>query len=462
MKTCGRARDFSLMRLMLVWVPIMVLICLSVPSLLALDASPEPKGELIPCGQFSSVFLRPQDTQYAAPPPTRIAMMSARWSTLQASFAGYQKTGVPLVGWDGSRLVPSEYKDDSGLDYFIPRLASFFRIRLSEAADLFLASTVILGYSLGLIGLMLLLGSWWSRCWAIIEVLALAVLCLRLGDVYVVQSSIAMATIPWILHFSRKWGHGLGFPFFLAVGLALGVANFMRAQAGTMMLLFCLLVLVLYGRTPPKRRVLLLGALLAGNAASALYFRHAFAARDAYIQGHQSGYLPAPRQHPLWHSVYIGLGFVSNPYVPGGYCDQVGMDKVHSLSPNTTFLSPEYEQILDQQVHLLVKTHPSVVIVNLAAKLGILQLLAVLAANIGLFAAVWYRKPLSLDLAFWAAIAFGALPGLAVVPNPKYVLGALTVLVLYGLVSIDYALREGAMPRLKQILAGRGKTVCAA
>jgi len=447
---------------MLVWIPIVTLLCLSGTPLLALDASPEPKGELIPCGQFSSVFLRPQDTQYAALPPTRIAMMSARWSTLQASFAGYQKTGVPLVGWDGSRLVPSEYKDDSGLDYFIPRLASFFGIRLSEAADLFLASTVILGYSLGLIGLMLLLGSWWSRCWAIIEVLALAVLCLRLGDVYVVQSSIAIATIPWILYFSRKWDNRLELPFFLAVGLALGVANFMRAQAGTMVLLFCIPLLALYGRTPPKRRALLLGTLLAGSAASALYFRHAFAVRDAYIQGHQPGYSPAPRQHPLWHSVYIGLGFVSNPYVPGGYCDQVGVDKVRTLSPNTAFLSPEYDQILGQQVHMLAKTHPFVVLVNLAAKLGILQLLAVVAANGGLFAAIWYRKPLSVDLAFWVAIAFGALPGLAVIPNPKYILGALTVLVLYGLVSVDHALRQGMLGGLKRILTGRGKTVCAA
>jgi hypothetical protein len=461
MKTSRCIRSFSSISAVFLRMPTIVLLCLSAGSAFAQNPGREPTSELIPCGKFSSVFLRPQVTRYAEQPPPHISLMPARWSALQMSLAGYQRTGIRLVAWDGSRLVPAEYKDDSGFDFFIPQLASFFRLSLAEGVDLFIGGILISCYSLGLIGLLLLLKSWWVRCFAIFEVLLLAALCLRIGDVYVVQSSIAMVIIPWVLYFSKKWQSGLQFPLFLIVGVALGISNFVRAQAGTTVLLFCIPVLAFYGESSRTRRVLLLASLLAGVAASTLYFRHAFVVRDAYIQGHQSDYLAAPRQHPIWHSVYIGLGFVSNPYVPGGYCDQVGIDKVRSLSPTTAFLSPEYDQILAQQVYELAKSHPSVLMINLAAKLGILQLLALLAGNIGLLAAIGYRKPLVLDAAFWAAVGFGGLPGLLAVPVPSYVLGAITVLVLYGLVSIDHALEEGAGRTWSGVFASRGKAVCA-
>ncbi len=462
MKTSRCIWSASAIRVVYLRLPAIVLLGLSAVSALAQSTIREPTSELIPCGKFSSVFLRQQDIRYGEQPPTHVGLMAARWSTLQLSLAGYQRTGVRLVGWDGSRLVPAEYKDDSGFDFFIPPLASAFRLSLAKSVDFFIGGILISGYLLGLIGLLLLFKSWWARCLAIFEVLLLAVLCLRIGDVYVVQSSIAMAAIPWVLYFSRKWQSEWQFPFFLVLGVALGISNFVRAQSGTTVLMFCLPLLAFYGDTSPKRRVLLLASLLAGSAASTLYFRHAFVVRDAYIQSHQSDYLPAPRQHPVWHSVYIGLGFVSNPYVPGGYCDQVGVDKVHSLSPNTAFLSPEYDRILAQQVYQLAKSHPSVLMINLAAKLGILQLLALLAGNVGLLAAIWYRKPLSLDVASWMTVGFGALPGLLAVPTPSYVLGAITVLVLYGLVSADHALEEGAGRVLSGIFSSPGKAVCAA
>jgi len=337
-------------------------------------------------------------------------------------------------------------------------LASFFHLDLAGGFDLFIGGMSIICSSIGLLGLLLVLKGGWLKAWAVFEVLLLAMLSLRIGDVYVVQYAIVILTVPWILYFSRKWQSGLQFPFFLAVGVALGIANFVRAQAGITVVLFSLPLLAFYGKTSGKRRVLLLASLFAGMAATTLYFRHAFVVRDAYIQSHQSDYLsPAPHQHPLWHSVYIGLGFVSNPYVPGGYCDQVGLNRVQSVSPTTSFFSPEYNRILGQQVYEVAKSHPYVVLVNLAAKMGILQIIALLTGNIGLLAAIWYRKPFSLEAAFWGAIGFGAVPGLLVMPNTKYVLGGVAVLALYGLVSIDYALQQGAVRRLSGALTSGAK-----
>jgi len=378
--------------------------------------------------------------------------MSARWSTLQTTAAGFEKTRVPLVAWDGSRLVPSQYNDDSGLDYYVPRLATLLHINLAMAADLFIGGIVIFSSALGLAGLMQVLKGKWLKAWAVCEIVLLAVLSVRIGDVYVVQSAIVIAAVPWILYLSRNWKGALHYPFLLAVGILVGIANFVRAQAGMPVLLFSLILLAFYGDASGKRRILLVTCLMAGLAGSTLYFRHAFVVRDVYIQNHESINMQrAPHQHPLWHSVYIGLGFVSNPYVPGGYCDQAGLNAVQRVSPTTSFFSPEYDRILGQQVVQLAMTHPYVVLVNVAAKLGILQLIALVAGNIGLLAAIFYRKPLSLEAAFWIATAIGIFQGLLVLPSIRYILGGIAMLVLYSLVSIDHALTQTKEPRLSTV-----------
>jgi hypothetical protein len=89
-------------------------------------------------------------------------------------------------------------------------------------------------------------------------------------------------------------------------------------------------------------------------------------------------------------------------------------------------------------------------------------MLVLLAGNFGLLAALYSRRPRSLDLAFWIAIGFSALPGLLVVPAPKYLLGCMALVVLYGLVSIDYAIQQGVLHPLIRKFGRQDKTVCAA
>jgi hypothetical protein len=104
--------------------------------------------------------------------------------------------------------------------------------------------------------------------------------------------------------------------------------------------------------------------------------------------------------HALWHSVYIGLGYLSNEVVTS-YNDQVAYDKVQSLVPGTLYESPEYHHILRQQVGLIVRQHPQLVLYTVAAKLGVIGAMFLVFANVGLIAAERVRKPLGLELPFW-------------------------------------------------------------
>jgi hypothetical protein len=118
------------------------------------------------------------------------------------------------------------------------------------------------------------------------------------------------------------------------------------------------------------------------------------------------------RQHPFWHTVYIGLGYLSNDYGLA-YKDIIAAKKVHELAPDALLLLiPEYETALKTAVIDLLRKDPVFVVGTLLAKFGAVLIYFLLAANLGMLAAIRYPKPWSVEVAFVAGLAFNALFGL--------------------------------------------------
>jgi len=172
-------------------------------------------------------------------PPTRIVIMDDRREALAEADLGWEKTGVPLVGFDGQRFLPAACSDDIGIFYVIPMLAKALRIPLGDAVDLFLAGIVLVSVLLGALGLMLVCRAPFGRIIAISAVVLLSLLALKIGDVYTIQSSVVLAFAPWVLFFGRKArSHWIIFPFVFFASAALASANVMRSHAGTPVLIF--------------------------------------------------------------------------------------------------------------------------------------------------------------------------------------------------------------------------------
>ena len=394
--------------------------------------------QLVPCGNFSTVLMRSNDLQYLQKPETRLAVMQARWESLKTTAAGYERTRISLVGFDGEKLVASARTDDVGLDYFVPRVSTVARVSLATAVDIFLISIVAVGFASGIMGLLLTVKTFWGRLMGIVELILLALYTLLIGDVYVVQSSIVVGVVPWALYAASKRIHplllvaGMG-----PLGLILGLANVVRSQAGTVVFLFVFVLAMFSPGLTRRSRVMGLMALTIGLMIPQAGIRRTLNVRDRYLGSVQADYVRPPGQHPLWHSVYIGMGFLSNPYVPGGYCDEVAIQAVRAVDPQATFLSPEYDHALKQRLLELFRQRPTLVVLNVLAKVGILEALALVAANVGLWAAFRHRGSRWIVTAFAVAILFGFVPGILVIPVPRYVLGALSLLVLFGVMSVD-------------------------
>ena len=143
--------------------------------------------------------------------------------------------------------------------------------------------------------------------------------------------------------------------------------------------------------------------------------------------------------HVIWHAIYVGLAFIPNPEVPQ-FNDAVASDKVRSIDPAVLYTSAKYELILRHEVFRIARHRPMLLIENLAAKTGIVALMALILlfpARRFLFAD---REAFWLDSAFVSAIGVSAMNVILVAPKPAYVLTFFCLTCLYSLVKVCGAL----------------------
>ena len=377
--------------------------------------------------------------------PTRIRIMNARYKDLSDALVGYQKTGIALVAFNGKAFGPAGALDDPGSYYLIPKISVLLKVPLKLTIDLFYFSLIMLTVVIGTVGfwasLNTKLGKWLALAW----VVAVVASAYHAGDVYILSAFTPLTVVPWLMYSVERRSLGWFLPAFLFVeGLIIGLAHTVRAHSGTALLIFTLCILLFHVAAPKTHKALLVTALLVGLLVPQLYLRVLVAERDAFLASVCPSCPKFPARHPFWHSTYIGFGFLTNEYVPS-YTDAVAYARVQTIAPGTVFGSAKYEHILRQEVLAFIRHHPGLVVTTLAAKAGVILLVFLAVANIGLLAAVRYRKPWPIELGFWSSIAFSSLPGLLVVPSSSgYMLGLATFASLYAVSSTDFALSNGS------------------
>jgi hypothetical protein len=392
-------------------------------------------------------------TLSAVPPRSHIDVMGTRYWDLVYTLRGLQQTGVPLVAINGEVVGPSSL-DDIGSYYVIPKLSILRGLPVARAIDLFYVAVLLFSLLGGAAGFLVLYGARWAAIVALVGLLLLTAIAYRVGDVYLFYFVTAAIAVPWTLVMVRRPEGGLFPPLFLVLmGILIGTANAVRGHAGTATLLFMCGVLV-FGISAIKRRKLVLVLCLgAGVLIPRVYFEMVVAQRDAFLHARCPEYTSLATQHPFWHAVYSGFGYLQNGYGIK-WDDSTSYERVESVAPGTVYGSPQYERILRHEVLLLAWQHPLFVLMTLASKAGVVLCLLVLSINFGILATVVCPKPWPIELAFWSAIGFNALFGLLVMPSPKYLLGLITFAGLYSIVSINFAIQRGALHRLSNAIRG--------
>jgi hypothetical protein len=364
--------------------------------------------------------------------PTLFKLMPSRYVQIVEAARGYHCSGAATVAFNGHNYLQAGMNDDAGIVELIPLLASSTGMSLADTYDLtelvLISSGILIGYA----GFWRLYPDRRARWVGAVVFLCLGFAQAIVADVYIFQTSPLIAGIPWILHFalsSRICALNVS-----AVLLAFCCSCCSWVRSGTTLICMAFLITLFIFRYRIQKVFLPLLLVLLACFAPMLFMRHLLARRD-HLLATLGDTTTTTNGHLLWHTIYIGLGFVPNSLVPE-YKDAVAFNKVQSIDPRVAFGSEEYEIILKHEVWNLAKQRPMLLLENLAAKVGVLLLSAwilLFPSRRTLFAE---REVLWLDFAFVVAIAVSAMNVILAVPRPRYLLTFLCLTFLYSGVKV--------------------------
>jgi hypothetical protein len=376
---------------------------------------------------------------YPRPIKTKIGMMGDRYQEVNEALRGAIETGVPLVGFIGGRWEAVPCGDDTGLFYLVPLLAHQTGWDADRSLNVFLFGIIVVSVIVGGVGLWLTARGALQTAIGLVPIGAGAFLSYKMGDVYVVQSAVVLMLVPWLIYALRtvRMPRSCVSIVFLS-GIILGLAQWIRTQSGSPVLVF-FVVLVCFSPIRRSIQLLLCATLLAGMGLPLLYAQLPLHERDKFLAVHQPGYQESLNHHLFWHTVYVGLSYLTNPFVQG-WRDTAAVDYVNSVAPTAIYGGAEYEAILQARVKTIIRQDPKFIFYTIAAKCGVLACMSLLCINVGLASAVSRPKPSGTELAFWSAIIFGALPGVLAIPIPQYVLGMIMLAFYYWYYSIIFYL----------------------
>jgi hypothetical protein len=384
-------------------------------------------------------------------------VMPCQYQMLLEALSGYEKTGMSLIAYDGRVFKPAGLGDDLGIYYFIPKMAHAFDISTSQSINIFFIGIISISLFFGIMGCFLLFKKQGMKFIGLFELILLALFSIMVGGTYIIFSSIAIAIIPLFLSFTRRPKLKTTFIIFLLVtGFVIGIAHFLRSHSGTGVLIYIIIFLLFGPQIQWKQKLFLFLVITIGFLTPVICFDRLLNQRDNYLKNNYPNYEQVLRQHPFWHSVYIGLGFLENEYGIK-YRDEVAAEKVRAISPSTPYLSKEYERILRNEVFKLIIRHPLFFAITVFAKLGVIIFYLLISANVGLITVPFYLKRWPLEFSFWSAMAFNALFGILVVPDYRYLMGFIAMGCLYGIMGIHQIMEHGSIWNFVRRLRQGGK-----
>ena len=149
-----------------------------------------------------------------------------------------------------------------------------------------------------------------------------------------------------------------------------------------------------------------------------LYAQFPLHERDRFLVDASNRAIDASlNHHVFWHTAYLGLSYLTNPYVPA-WRDSVAVEVCAGCRSGCDLW---WRGI--RSASAVARGRDSFgeitrfVFYTVAAKSGVLACMLLLSINIGLAAAISRPKPRGMELAFWLAMALAALPGIIAIPD---------------------------------------------
>src|SRR4051794_26975397 len=374
----------------------------------------------------------------ASAAPSRWPIQPFRAEVLASALSAQARGAPPLVGDAGlapavvRAVEPSAHGylavtpgDDPGIYVYAPLVA-----RLGGSDDpldgVRWLYALLFGFTAGLYPLVFrsLFGSRAAGLvapWALLVGLAETV---GFHDIYWILAWPVLTLLPVLMVLARRWPrHGLAVA--IAVMTAASFASSIRSSSG-LPVLVAGFVLVLLQPWRARRRALVFAAMLVAYLSIAPV---GFALLGDYRDGRLgAGDFSAQSGHGVWHSAYIGLGYMPNGYGIH-YRDSDGVAAGKRREPSVLYLAGDYEATMRGVYLAMLRRDPGFVARATGDKAVVILGLqpfggaAVVAVVCGLAMCELTRSRRLLRryvLLVLPAVALGLVPAIVVAPDPYY------------------------------------------
>ncbi len=372
--------------------------------------------------------------------------MPIKYVWLVDALEGYKRTGLWLLGFDGTKYYPSAAGDDVGIFFFIPLIAMYLHIDMHTATNIFLLSFLSLSCLVAMVGFYLLFDRVRDR------IVALIGLCIFLlfifhnaSDVYLIASSAVVAFVPLFLFFLKRKPALL--PHYLGIiSIPLATMHFIRAYSEVGIVIFIIISIFFYLKVSMQRKVLLTGVLLVGFIPTVLFFTYHLDQRDVFLLRENPDHVFSIRKHGVWQPFYLGLGYIPNQYGIE-FANFVAIKKVDSIVHGVDITSARFEDIMREEAFAIIKHDPFFYIKTLLAKSRRILFFMLITVNVAILSFMHQKKPRAIEIAFLAGILFNSLYGFIAIPTLYYLSGMIAFGIIYWIVSMPIVLDYIKFPR---------------
>ena len=374
--------------------------------------------------------------------PENLILMTTRANGVSASIDVLERGGPPLMGSSvpfeqpgvdrSASYYPVGTTDDQGLYLYLPVVGERFGVREPV--------TILRGAFIALMALIPLLYPlvFYEIFGSLIVALAAPLVAiynldyLRDTDIYWISGWSVLLCVPLLLAvLSRRWSRWS--IALLALACVIGsFAGSVRINAGLPILIGALIVLIIKERRWRWRAataaLLVVASLSVSTVGLGIVRWHRDRSAGVDLSAGQ------PTKHPFWHNIYIGLGYLPNPYGIA-WDDGLAVEAVKRDVPTAGYLSDTYESALRHRVVEVIRDDPGRVAGLTWAKFGV-----ALKAASDQFTAVLFLVPIALLLGslrrrFWTwmllvvpAVLLALAPLLITIPGLLYYPGWLATI----------------------------------
>lgn len=265
----------------------------------------------------------------------------------------------------GGQLYLVDFGDDPGAYVYIPLLSRLFGVeeptRMLRFVYVALVVLMVVFYPLVFYQLTrsLLAGL------AAPVVVLVCMLAMGFYDIYWMGAWGALALFPLVFLLARDWSR-FGLVALIGLVLVAGWLSSIRSYSGLGVAIAAAIVLVMrrwrWWRLLPSLALLAIVYL----SISTFIFIPIRADRDHRL-GSAAKALDVTSAHPLWHTLYAGLGYLPNDHGLR-FVDGVPLAVVEREAPGTPFLSSHYGTVVREAYLRFLRNHPGEAIRQYAAK----------------------------------------------------------------------------------------------